>query len=348
MSGSGYRRLVHGAGSDEGSATQIVDDRGTDAASAWSPVDLAAVLAAGIEPVTPDYLLRSDGALLLYAGKLNVIFAAPEAGKTWIAIFAIAQRVKNAVKHGGGVVAVFIDYEDDATTFLSRLAAAGIDPADAIRHTCYYSVAQAIGSAPHDLEGLDTAEIVVIDTTNSAMTLDGLDPLSNANALSFINDVRRLRGATRAAWLLLDHEPISTGPGRRQALGAQSKLGAVDGAQYRAVAVEQPRPGGRGVIDLYVTKDRPGAVRAVSGPPKDGIQHAARITMNPLGSSSNRFVWAILEPGGGQGDTELLRNDPGRCRRNRLLQEPDPQTRPRHRHETPQRCHRRDRGCPGQ
>ena len=251
-------------------------------AEPWTAVDLAAVAANGLDPIEPDLFFRRDGHSLLYSSKLNVIFGAPEAGKTWVAIFVIAALVTEAARTGGGIVAVFIDYEDDARSYLTRLESAGIAPVHAATHTRYYPMAQAIRTAPDGLEGLDVAQLVVVDSTNSAMTLDNLDPLSNADALTFINHVRELRKGRSAAWLLLDHEPISTTKGRRQAIGAQSKLGAVDGAQYRAVAVEQPRPGAKGVIDLYVTKDRAGGVRQHAAAPKqDSIQHAATIVMEP-------------------------------------------------------------------
>ena len=130
-------------------------------------------------------------------------------------------------------------------------------------------------------------------------------PLGNKDALTFINHVRALKKGSDAAWLLMDHEPISTGAGRRQAIGAQSKLGAVDGAQYRALAVQQPRPGHRGAIALYLTKDRPGGVRQwAANPDEHGIQHAATIFMNPIGTE-NRFTFEIVEPQGVEGDAIL-------------------------------------------
>ena len=234
-----------------------------------------------------------------------MIFATPEAGKTWVAIVAVAQVVETAAP--GEIVAEFIDYEDDARSYLTRLQAVGIPPAQAAAHTRYYSMDQAIRTAPEDLEGLAEAKLVVIDTTNSAMTLDDLDPLSNADALAFINDVRRLRRGNRAGWLLLDHEPISTGKERKAAIGAQSKLGAVDGAQYRAHAVEQPRPGADGVISLHVTKDRAGGVRQYAADPNEhGIQHAATLFLNAREASvTGALDWVIVEPQGTAGDQDL-------------------------------------------
>lgn len=271
----------------------------------WTPADLTAVAAQGLDPIEPDLLFRRDGRALLYSGKLNVIFATPEAGKTWVAIVAVAQLI--ATTTDGEVVAVFIDYEDDARSYLTRLQALGITPEQAARHTRYYSMAQAIGTAPETLEGLAAAKLVVVDTTNSAMTLADLDPLSNADALAFINDVRRLRRGNPAGWLLLDHEPISTGANRRQAIGAQSKLGAVDGAQYRAAAVAQPRPGAGGAISLHVTKDRAGGVRQYAAAANEyGIQHAATLFLDPREASLvGALEWSIVEPQGTAGDREL-------------------------------------------
>ena len=269
------------------------------------PVDLHAVLAAGLTQIVPDVFWRQDARALLYRGRLNVIFGTPEAGKTWIGLIAIADLVKDAARTGKGIDAVFFDFEDDATSYLTRMRDAGADPKDVAKHTSYYSMATPIQTIEAGFPGADTADLIVVDTTNSAMTLDDLDPLGNKDALTFINHVRALKKGSDAAWLLMDHEPISTGAGRRQAIGAQSKLGAVDGAQYRAFAVQQPRPGHRGAIALYLTKDRPGGVRQwAANPDEHGIQHAATIFMNPIGTE-NRFTFEIVEPQGVEGDAIL-------------------------------------------
>jgi hypothetical protein len=283
------------------------DDSGPDTPSAGGlePDDLAAVAAAGLDPIEPDIFWRRDARALLYRGKLNVIFGAPEAGKTWAAIIAAAALINDAARTDKGVVVVFFDFEDDARSYLTRLQAAGCNLEDAIKHSDHYSLQRPVSSFPTDFQGVESADLIVVDTTNSAMVLDDLDPLSNKDALRFIGDIRRLRVHTTGAWLLLDHEPISTGAGRRQAIGAQSKLGAVDGAQYRAVAVEQPRPGARGAIALYLTKDRAGGVRQHAAKPDEhGIQHAATIFLNPL-AASDRFTWELIEPQGVEGDSLL-------------------------------------------
>jgi 5S rRNA maturation endonuclease (ribonuclease M5) len=290
---------------DPDTLKQLIEAAETAEAGPWTPTDLTAVAAEGLDPIEPDLLFRRDGRALLYAGKLNVIFATPEAGKTWVAIIAVAQIV--AAVTGNEIVAVFIDYEDDARSYLTRLQSVGISPLEAATHTRYYSMAEAISTAPDTLEGLAEAKLVVIDTTNSAMTLDDLDPLSNADALAFINEVRRLRRGNPAGWLLLDHEPISTDSSRRQAIGAQAKLAAVDGAQYRVAAVEQPRPGAGGSISLHVTKDRAGGVRQYAADPNEhGIQHAATLFLNPReASNTGRLDWTLLEPQGSGGAQEL-------------------------------------------
>lgn len=269
------------------------------------PVDLQGIIDGGLERVEPDVFWRRDARALFYRKKLNVVFGAPEAGKTWVGLIAAVDLVTDAARTGRGVVVVYFDFEDDATTFLTRMRDAGADLEHVVEHSRYYSLTSPIQTLPQQYEGSLTADLVVIDTTNSAMTLDGLDPLSNKDALTFINHVRSLREGSDAAWVLLDHEPISSGAGRRQAIGAQSKLGAVDGAQYRAVAVEQPRPGAKGAIALYLTKDRPGGVRQHAAKPDEhGIQHAATVFMDPnIGTTS--FRYEVIEPQGVEGDALL-------------------------------------------
>jgi len=277
------------------------DERPFPAYSPAEPDNLADIFEAGLEPIYPDLLWRRDAHALLYKKKLNVIFGAPEAGKTWIAIIAACEQTAL------GNTIIVLDYEDDARSYLTRMQQAGADMDLAIEHSYHYTLNQPIDTLNENLHGLNQAELVIVDTTNSAMVLQDLDPLSNKDALKFINDIRALRIHTDAAWLLLDHEPISTGNGRRQAIGAQSKLGAVDGAQYRAIAVQQPRPGAKGAIALYLTKDRAGGVRRSAGEPDEhGIQHAATVMLDPNQFNKDRFEWAIIEPQGTDKD-QILR-----------------------------------------
>ena len=100
------------------------------------PVDLQAVLDGGLELIKPDLFSRNDGQFLLYRNKMNVVFGEPEAGKSWVAIFAVAQLVSEATRAGGSyrVVAVYCDFEDDARSYMTRMRAAGADLDAVVRH----------------------------------------------------------------------------------------------------------------------------------------------------------------------------------------------------------------------
>jgi hypothetical protein len=64
-------------------------------------------------------------------------------------------------------------------------------------------------------------------------------------------------------------------------IGAVAKKGSLTGASYRVEATTALEPSRVGVIDLFVVKDRPGAIRRNSAARKrDGSQHAARITFD--------------------------------------------------------------------
>ena len=91
--------------------------------------------------------------------------------------------------------------------------------------------------------------------------------------------VEPLMGTTECSVLLVDHVPAAPKNGRASTpIGSQAKRAMITGSSFRVDVVTPLRPGHVGVLDLYVSKDRPGAVRKVSLPVQpDKTQHAARI-----------------------------------------------------------------------
>ena len=67
----------------------------------------------------PALLARSDGATILYAGKVNSVFGEPGMGKSWIAI----QAALAALEQGGRVL--WWDFEDRPDTLYRRAEALG-------------------------------------------------------------------------------------------------------------------------------------------------------------------------------------------------------------------------------
>ena len=71
--------------------------------SSWEPVDLSILLEGGELEVPPALLGRSDGACLVYKGKVRSFAGEPEAGKDWLMLFASSEQL------GGGEHVVYID-----------------------------------------------------------------------------------------------------------------------------------------------------------------------------------------------------------------------------------------------
>ena len=78
-------------------------------------------LVGGDTTPVPALLTRSDGRTLLYEGRLNSIFGEPSGGKTWVAIMAVIEAVRN------GARVVWWDFDDRPTTLATRLTALGAD-----------------------------------------------------------------------------------------------------------------------------------------------------------------------------------------------------------------------------
>ena len=83
-------------------------------------VDLVALWKSGVKPEKPTVVRVSETRCLFYAGRLNEMHSEPSLGKTNIAIYS-ALKVLEA---GGSVL--YMDPEDTASGFLSRLLALGL------------------------------------------------------------------------------------------------------------------------------------------------------------------------------------------------------------------------------
>ena len=70
----------------------------------------------------PAVLVRSDGATILYAGRLNGLFGQPGSGKTWVAL-AMADAAIAQGRH-----CIWLDFEDNPQTFYTRAMSIGLDP----------------------------------------------------------------------------------------------------------------------------------------------------------------------------------------------------------------------------
>jgi hypothetical protein len=226
-------------------------------AASWSELDLRP-LTEGIdlEPA-PAMLLRTDGIGLLYRGKLHAFNAEPESCKGWLALWACSEQIT------AGQHVVYIDFEDEPATAVSRLLALGLG-AEAIVERFHY----VRPDEPFDQLARETIKpllalgpaLVVIDGLTEALTLDAVELKDNGAIARWYRNLPRHISGVGAAVLMLDHVTKDREGRGRFALGAQHKLAGID----VAFALEVCTPFGRemtGHVKLGVTKDRPGHLR---------------------------------------------------------------------------------------
>ena len=243
--------------------------------TSWHPRDLSAAWD-GEQIPPPDLCCLDDGFGLFYRGRINGIHGEPECGKSWVAWITVAQLLLGKGR------ALYLDYEDSEQGATQRLAALGVSRRTAT--SCrfgYLRPEEPLGSngttAFREWSALlgGKWDLVVVDSMNEAMVLEGLDPSDNKEAGVFTRRLARPAIATGAAVLLLDHVAKSRDARGTWAIGAQQKRAMIRGASY---SVEAKRPFGHGLEGeavLTVVKDSPGAVRQRTG----GDPHVARLTL---------------------------------------------------------------------
>lgn len=252
----GFEPTTHGwraLGSEDGSDHEV--------RTTWAPIDLGPILAGDDLEPPPSMLRRADDAGLIYAGKVHSFAGEPESGKTWLALAACAQAI-----HAGERVA-YVDFEDAAAAVVARLRALGATDEEIRSRFTYVRPDEPLNKAGRD--DLDRALVsppvlAIVDGVTEAMTMLGLDPLSNRDVARFMEQVPRRLARSGAAVVLVDHVVKAKGERGRFAIGAQHKLAGIDGAAY---SFEVLRPFGRGlegVARIEVAKDRPGFVRQVA------------------------------------------------------------------------------------
>ena len=186
----------------------------------------------------PTILDRDDGQPLLYRQRLNLVFGAQWAGKSWLALIATAQELMV------GCDVVYLDYEGDEADALERLIQLGVPQQAILRHLYYFHADEPFDEMEEGLERQLTWEyeragvwksasptLVVVDGVTAALSLDGLDPNVGTDVVSFH---RALSGSwlsrTGAAILLVDHVGVDS-DGRRP-IGSERKLSGITGSAF--------------------------------------------------------------------------------------------------------------------
>jgi len=244
----------------------------------WRPVDLSDVLEGTWQAPEPSVGRRSDGAGLLYAGKVHTVSSESEGGKTWFALSVTLDELARD-EH-----VVYLDFEDDEGGIVGRLLTLGAQR-EAIRDRFHYLRPEdALGTGIHLDDLIDVLTtyrptLAVMDGVTEALTMHGLDANSNADVAKFGRMVPRRLAEAGCASLALDHVTKSNESRGRYSIGAVHKLNAVDGAAY---VLENRTPFGVGLTGrstVRIAKDRPGRLRKTALPSSGGMFWAGDLVL---------------------------------------------------------------------
>ena len=230
--------------------------------TSWWPRNLGPVMSGEESEPPPTVLVRADGQPLWYAGKINGLIGESESGKTWIALTAVAQELE------AGHRVLYLDFEDAAPGIVSRLRALGVSDDDLSDHLHYADPAESLTTAASaDLAMLlagHTYSLIVVDGFNAAMTLLGLDLMSNTDVTKFFQLLMRPLAKTGSTVAYVDHIGKNSNEDSKGGIGAQAKRAMTTGC---VIKVKVSEPFGRGMtgrLGMIVDKDRAGHVRGNS------------------------------------------------------------------------------------
>lgn len=273
-------------------AAAVVDEQKTS----WAPVDLAAVIDGGHLDEPPPFFARTDGACLLYRGKIHVFSGEPESCKGWGALHACRERL------AAGEHVLYIDFEDVAATVVPRLINLGVEH-EAIRERFHYvQPDEPVGDAAwRDLEPALSTEptLAVIDGVTEALVVHGLDLIDNSDVAKWLALLPRRLTAAGMTTVQIDHVGRDREARGRNSIGAQHKLAGVD-VHYTFDVVEPFGRGREGKVLLNIGKDRPGHVRQLA-------DEAKRVAEMRLSSGADGSVRIEIGTPGVEAEVQTFR-----------------------------------------
>lgn len=231
-------------------------------ATTWEPVDLGPYLRGDfVRPEPTIGAIRSDGQRFIYPGREHSVLGETESGKTWLALACVAAELVR------GNRVVYLHYEEsDPGSTIERLRLLGVTAEDITDRLRFAAPSRPVRSEWLSAL-LDPAPVLVVhDGVNEAMSLHGADIMAADGASSFRRRLIMPCLRAGAATLACDHLPKNIEGRGRDAYGSVHKGNAIDGARF---VIENTKPFGRGlrgVSYVFVTKDRPGQLRAQGKP----------------------------------------------------------------------------------
>lgn len=260
--------------------------------SSWKPVELQDYYDGLFQTPIATILKRTDGAGLIYQGRVHSFYGESESGKSWLAQIATAELLKSDKK------VTYIDFESDASDVIGRMKSLGVSRANVLQYLTYIRPEGARdANDPYWKEILqpDSAALVVIDGVTESLTMWGGETKDNDKITQWMRIFpRTVATASGAAVVLIDHITKNAETRGRFAIGGQAKLATIDGAAFLVEPIEGLAPGKIGRLTVRVTKDRPGFVRKSAGMYRksDRTQEAAVIVID----STKAQMGYIIQP----------------------------------------------------
>jgi hypothetical protein len=227
--------------------------------TSWTPIDLRPYLDGTYErPKPATGMRRTDGVQLLYEGKEHAILGETESGKSWFCLASAAEEMSE------GFDVLYIHFEEaDPADSVERLLALGVAPAT-IRDLFHF-----VGPNTPITEGTRAPllayvpSLVVLDGVNEAMALHG-HGIYEADGVAHFRRalVKPFTANQVSAVLVADHVTKDTEKRGKDAFGSVHKGNALDGSRIYLENVHPFGRGKKGMSRVYVTKDRPGFLRA--------------------------------------------------------------------------------------
>jgi hypothetical protein len=245
----------------DGDQAQAADGDQPSEPTTWEAFDLTEWLSGERKSPQPTVgISRSDGQKFIYPGKEHTVYGETEAGKSWFALDA-------AVELRMGRDVLYIHYEEgDPGSTIERLLLLAVPP-DAVKKHLRFVAPARPGRAGWLQELLDPPPALAVhDGVNEAMSLHGDDIYGADGAAAFRRNLIKPCLAVGASTISCDHVTKSSEGRGRYAYGSGHKINAVDGAAFMIENIEPFGRGLRGASSVYVTKDRPGQLRAHGKP----------------------------------------------------------------------------------
>lgn len=225
----------------------------------WTPIDVAAVMAGIAEGVferpRPTIGLRSDGAGLFYAGRLNGLFGRYGSAKSFVAMVVAVSELE------AGHTVWWVDFEDNPFGTAERLVDLGADPSTVADSFRYLNPHEALTTdsvrAVTEAVAVEEPSLVVVDSSGEWMALQGVQPNYDDEVAAFYKTYVGPFTRAGAGVVAVDHIPHEA-KDKLRAIGSQRKGAAVTGVSYLVETLLELGRGRAGKAKLVAAKDRLG------------------------------------------------------------------------------------------